>query len=119
MTHRAPFHRSARVPAFEVPTAVQAEAEEQETPNKIPPPEEGLGVGWMDHLIPSHRSARVISVPEWVKELPTATQAEADVQATALSALLGAPSGLGVDSTLQLVPFHRSARVTVRPSRVV
>jgi hypothetical protein len=64
MTHRAPFHRSARVPAFEVPTAVQAEAEEQETPNKIPPPEEGLGVGWMDHLVPSHRSARVISAPE-------------------------------------------------------
>ena len=98
---------------------MQAEAEEQETPSKIPPPEEGLGVGWMDHLVPSHRSARVTSAPEWVKELPTATQADDDVQSTALSALLGAPSGLGVDATLQLAPFHRSARVTVRPKRLV
>lgn len=98
---------------------MQAEAEEQETPNKIPPPEEGLGVGWMDHLVPSHRSARVMDVPEWVNELPTATQAEAAVQSTALSVLLGAPSGFGVDSALQLVPFHRSARVTVLPKRLV
>jgi hypothetical protein len=58
-------------------------------------------------------------VPEWVNALPTATQTEADVQSTALSVLLGAPWGLGVDSTLQLVPFHRSARVTVRPKRLV
>ena len=58
-------------------------------------------------------------VPERVNALPTATQAEADVQSTAFSALLNAPWGLGVDSTLQLVPFHRSARVTVRPSRLV
>jgi hypothetical protein len=59
-----PFQCSAKVPEFEAPTAVQAEAEEQETPNKIPPPEEGLGVGWMDHRVPFQRSARVISVPE-------------------------------------------------------
>ena len=98
---------------------MQAEAEEQETPNKIPPPGEGLGVAWMDHLVPSHRSARVMSVPEWVNELPTATQAEADVQSTALSVLLGAPSGFGVGSVLHLVPFHRSARVTVLPKRLV
>ena len=88
-------------------------------PNNIPPPAAGFGVAWMDHLVPFHRSARVMSVPERVNELPTATQAEDDVQSTALSALLGAPGGLGVDSTLQLVPFHRSARVTVRPSRLV
>jgi hypothetical protein len=98
---------------------VQAEGEEQETPNNIPPPEEGLGVAWMDHLVPSHRSARVMSVPERVNELPTATQAEDDVQATALSVLLAALAGLGVDSTLQLVPFHRSARVNVLPKRLV
>jgi hypothetical protein len=114
-----PFHRSAKVPAFEAPTAVQADAEEQETPNKIPPPADGLGVAWMDHLVPSHRSARVMSVPERVNALPTATQAEADVQSTAFSALLGAPAGLGVDSALQLIPSHRSAKVTVLPSRWV
>jgi len=114
-----PFHRSAKVPAFEAPTAVQAEAEEQETPNKIPPPEEGLGVAWMDHLVPFHRSARVMTVPERVNALPTATQAEADVQSTAFSVLLAAPAGLGVGSTLQRVPFHRSAKVTVLPNRLV
>jgi hypothetical protein len=60
-----------------------------------------------------------MSVPAWVNELPTATQAEADVQSTALSALLAAPAGLGVASTLQRVPFHRSAKVTVLPKRLV
>jgi hypothetical protein len=117
--HFVPFRRSARVPAFEAPTAVQAEAEEQETPNNIPPPAEGLGVAWMDHRVPFHRSARVMSVPEWVTALPTATQSEDDVQSTALSVLLAAPWGLGVGATLQLVPFHRSARVTVVPNRLV
>jgi hypothetical protein len=114
-----PSHRSAKVPAFEAPTAVQAEAEEQATPNKIPPPAGGLGVAWMDHVVPSHRSARVIPVPELLIENPTASQAEDDVQSTAFSALLGAPSGFGVDSALQLVPFHRSAKVTVVPKRLV
>jgi hypothetical protein len=98
---------------------VQAEAEEQEAPNKIPPPEGGLGVAWMDHLVPSHRSARVMSVPARVNALPTATHAGADGQSTAFSALLGAPAGLGVGSALQLVPSHRSARVTVVPNRWV
>lgn len=98
---------------------MQAEAEEQETRSKIPPPEGGLGVAWMDHRVPFHRSARVMSVPEWVNALPTATQAEDDVQSTALSVLFGAPSGFGVGSALQLVPFHRSARVTVVPKRLV
>jgi hypothetical protein len=98
---------------------VQAEAEEQETPNNTPPPADGLGVAWMDHRVPSHRSARVMSVPEWVNALPTATQAEADVQSTAFSVLLAAPAGLGVASALQLAPFHRSAKVTVLPNRWV
>ena len=63
MRHRAPSHRSTRSFEAEVPTAVQAEAEAQETPNNTPPPEEGFGVAWMDHRVPFHRSARVISVP--------------------------------------------------------
>src|SRR5215469_14824616 len=119
ISHLVPSHRSAKVPAFEAPTAVQAEAEEQETPNKSPPPAEGSGVAWMDHLVPSHRSARVMSVPERVNASPTATQAEADGQSTAFSQLLGAPAGFGVDTALQLAPFHRSAKVTVVPSRLV
>jgi hypothetical protein len=114
-----PSHRSAKVPAFEAPTAVQAEAEEQETPNNTPPPAGGLGVAWIDHLVPSHLSATVMPVPERVNALPTATQAEADGQATAFSPLRGAPWGLGVDSRLQRVPSHRSARDTVVPNRLV
>jgi len=98
---------------------MHAEGEAQATPNNIAPPEERLGVGWMDHLVPSQRSARVMPVPERANELPTATQAEADGQSTAFSMLLGAPTGFGVDSALQLVPFHRSARVTVLPERLV
>ena len=58
-------------------------------------------------------------VPERVNALPTAMQAEADGQSTALSQLLGAPAGFGVGSALQLVPFHRSARVTGRPKPLV
>jgi hypothetical protein len=119
MAHFMPFHRSAKVPAFENPTAVQAEAEEQETPNNIPPPEEGLGVAWMDHLVPFHRSARVLALGVKGLEAPAAMHIIADVQSTALSVLFGAASGFGVDSTLQLVPFHRSARVTVLPKRLV
>src|SRR5215470_3747054 len=82
MVHLVPFHRSARVPAFDVPTAVQAAADVQDTPFKKPPPCGGLGVGWTVHLVPSHRSATAREVPAMVVLAPTAIQADADVQAT-------------------------------------
>jgi hypothetical protein len=59
-----PFHRSAKVPEFELPTAMQAEAEVQATPDRPPPPAEGLGDGTMRHVTPFHRSAKVTRVPE-------------------------------------------------------
>jgi len=42
--HRIPFHRSASVPAFEAPTAVHDDADVQDTPFRVPPPCDGLGM---------------------------------------------------------------------------
>ena len=39
-----PFHRSARLPALEFPTAVHADGEVQATENRAPPPCGGLAV---------------------------------------------------------------------------
>ena len=74
-----PFQCSAKVPEFELPTAVHAEAELHATLAKKPPPAEGLGVAWMRHRVPFQCSAKV---PEF--ELPTAVHAEADAHATLL-----------------------------------
>jgi hypothetical protein len=105
MAHWVPSHRSASVPAFETPTAAQAEADGHATLVRKPPPCEGLGVGWMRHFAPSHRSA---SVPAF--EPPTAVQAEADGHATPDRP---APpcEGLGVGWMAHRVPSHRSASV--------
>jgi hypothetical protein len=45
MVQVVPFHPSARVPALETPTAVQADPDVHATPLRPPPPWEGLGVG--------------------------------------------------------------------------
>jgi hypothetical protein len=45
VTHRAPFHRSARVPELDPPIDTQTEDEGQATPKRTPPPDTGLGVG--------------------------------------------------------------------------
>jgi hypothetical protein len=75
----------------------------------------GLGVGWMRHLVPSHRSARVTTLPARVMDCPAAVHAEGAVQATPFNALTCAPAGLAVRWMLHFVPFHRSASVTPAP----
>jgi hypothetical protein len=68
----------------------------------------------MVHLFPFHRSAKDRAGPdgdEVVKYTPAAMQAEDDVQDTAIKKLCTAPGGLGVGRMVQVVPFHRSARV--------
>jgi hypothetical protein len=113
MRHRVPFHRSARVvepgaKGLAAPTAVQADADVQDTPKRAPPPA-GLGIGWMRQELPSHRSAR----DTWARVLlvvtPTAMHADGAVQATPLKTLDAAPGGLAAAWTLQVEPFHRSA----------
>jgi hypothetical protein len=105
MRHVVPLHPSARVPALETPTAVQADVDAHATLVRKPPPCAGLGVGWMVHLVPFHRSARVPAL-----EPPTAVQADADMQDTPLKPPPPG-AGLGVGWMVHLVPFHRSARV--------
>ena len=60
----------------EYPTAVHAAADVHATPIKKPSPA-WLGVAWMRHRVPFHRSA---SVPAF--EAPTAVHDDADVQDT-------------------------------------
>jgi hypothetical protein len=115
MGHLVPFHRSARVPAFDVPTAVHADADVQDTPLRKPPPWGGLGVGWMVHLVPFHRSATGRAAPVVVVLAPTAMQDDADVQATPNRPLTAVPEGLGVGRMRHEVPFHCSARLTPIP----
>ena len=65
-----PFQDSARLTGLlklsaEGPAAMQNEGLGQETAASPLPEARGrLGVGWMDHVVPFHRSAEVTSVPE-------------------------------------------------------
>src|SRR5690348_7522899 len=68
------------------------------------------GVGWMRHLPPLHRSARV-SGPEPVRLSPNAVQTVRAGQATPARKISWPPLRLGVAWTLQVWPFHRSASV--------
>ena len=114
-----PFHRSASAAGawfspgrMENPTATQPVAEVQATPISwlIAPPGK-RGVGWIAHVLPSHRSATGWNAPEELKEVPAAVQADADAQATVFRKVNCAPAGLGVRWMAQLLPFHRSARL--------
>ena len=53
-----PFQCSAKAPAAEPPTAVQAEDDVHATPARKAPA--GLEVGWTRHLLPSHRTASAL-----------------------------------------------------------
>jgi hypothetical protein len=114
MLQWVPFHRSARVPAAELPTAVHADAEVHDTPfRKLPPA--GLGVGWMLQLVPFHRSATARTAPVVVVLAPTAVHADGPLQATPSRPLTAIPAGLGVGRMRHEVPFHCSARLTPLP----
>src|SRR6516165_6730291 len=73
----------------------------------------GLGVGWMRHRPPLHRSARV-SGPEPVRLTPNAVQRLRAGQATPPRVMFWPPLGLGVAWTCHLRPSHRSASVLTR-----
>ena len=69
-----PFQRSASVRELlpklstaELPTAVHAVAEVQDTAAKaLRGGDAGLGVGWRDHVLPFQRSASVTCLPDLV-----------------------------------------------------
>jgi hypothetical protein len=106
-----PFQTSASVPTAlpelskRVPTAMQADSEVQATLDRMDAGPEGLGVAWMRHLVPFHRSARVLPF----REFPTAVQAERVAHDT----LFREPplAGLGVAWMRHMAPIRRSARV--------
>jgi hypothetical protein len=52
MRHRVPFHRSAKTPEFDSPTAMHAEGDAQDTALRDAPGT--VGMGWMRHLVPFH-----------------------------------------------------------------
>jgi hypothetical protein len=69
MFHFVPFHASARTwegeaVGVEFPTAMQATADQHETPSREALLLARSGVGWIVHAPPSHRSART-----WPAEL--------------------------------------------------
>jgi hypothetical protein len=108
-----PFQRSARSPEAVLPTAVQAEADVHETAPKKYPELFEVGVAWMLQLWPFQRSASVpTGLPlKVVNAAPTAVLVEGEVHETPLRPLAAVPSGLGVGSIAQVVPFQRSAIV--------
>jgi len=99
--HRVPFHRSARgveapwlLTAW--PTAVHAEADVQDTLNSgLSLAARGLGVAWIDHVLPSQCSARGTTAPEPRVKSPTAVQEEELEQETPANWPVRAP-GLGL-----------------------
>jgi hypothetical protein len=110
----APSHRSASGPAPDLPTAVHADADVQDTPFRLAP-WDSSGVGWIRHRAPFHRSATAWEAPVAVILDPTAVQADGAVHATPSRLLTAPPRGLGVGRTRQEWPFHCSARVTPAP----
>ena len=103
-----PFHDSAKAFEAEDPTAIQAVAEVQETPERKLSVD-GFGVDWMLQVDPFQTSATVDRVPVLENADPTAMQAVAEVQEMLESELKVDPLGFGTDCMLQTVPSQDSA----------
>jgi hypothetical protein len=116
--HLVPSQISAKVTKVPLlpkyPTAVHAVFEVHDTQNRTLP--RRLGVGWIAHAVPFQTSANPMSAlyPD-----PTAVHAFFDVHDTADRAPCP-PVGLGVASTVQVMPSQTSANVVViaRPGAV-
>jgi hypothetical protein len=101
------------------PTAVQAELETHDIPDRRLSPPLGLGVVWIAQALPFHCSASVTKVP-LLPEDPTAVQAVALVHDTPASLFwiaIDPLPGLGVGWITQLEPFQASATVSTKPLR--
>src|SRR5690349_20300994 len=73
------------------------------------PPPAGAGTCWMDHDVPSHRSARGDVLSRLSRQDPTAVQAVAEVHDTLEKPPAAAPAGSGTGWMDHEAPSHRSA----------
>jgi hypothetical protein len=100
--HLWPFQRSASVKYSRAlvpkpPTAVHAEADVHDTPNRVSSVEPmGWGVGWIDHFLPFQRSASMDSLRAPFPKPPTAMHALADAHDTPEKPFSVEPVGLRV-----------------------
>jgi hypothetical protein len=98
-----PSHRStkaeppAAVPGLLAhPVAVHAAADVQETAFSDTSSPAGLGVLWVDQVVPSQRSANVSFSPVGAVNCPTTVQVLLDAQETALSSPRSSTTAFGV-----------------------
>jgi hypothetical protein len=124
--HPDPSHDSIKVPpgtvsADALPTAVQADGELQDTPNRaLSWVGEVLGLATMDHTEPFHDSISVCSVNAPMLYMPTAKQADGPLHDTPYRALLKADGTLGLARMDHTEPFHDSVSVFVEvPAEVL
>src|SRR6516225_4573901 len=110
-----PLSRSASVPAFVAPVAMQAVADWHQTLPRKPPGVFLVGMGWTCQLLPFHRSANVPVKLEASPEAPTAMQADEVGHATPLKVLFGWFDGPGAGTTRQAWPSQCSATTTCAP----
>ena len=98
------------------PTAMHLDGLVQETPiKKLGSAPGRLGVFWMFQVLPFQDSARLTGVLKPFAEVPAARQNAVRGQETAKNPLAEAWAGLGVGWMDHVVPFHRSASVTLMP----
>jgi hypothetical protein len=123
--HLLPFQCSASVNPAPLlsrycPTAVQLVGAAHETSyRELAAAPAGLGVSWIDQVLPFQRSARVNAAPLLVWYSPTAVQLVGEVHDTCCSALLVAATGLGVCWMAHVLPFQYSASVTPIPAELM
>src|SRR5205823_4726289 len=115
-------HRSVSVfdpgPSFsKPPTAVQPDGVGQATETPLMSWTPGrVGVGWIRHDEPFHRSANVpVGLPEASNEAPTATHAEGAGHEMPLKPFCGSFDGVGAGAILHTLPFQRSVRTNCPP----
>src|SRR5262249_20598022 len=102
----SPFHLSARVPAFDAPTATQSVSESQDAAFRFAPGRVGMCCGCQ--LGPFHRRASVDTPPRVGPTVPTARHRPVAGQAIPFSWFSAAPTGAGTACRRQRPSRHRS-----------
>src|SRR5215831_3409133 len=106
IVHFFPFHRSAKTPESDPPTAMHAEGDAQETAFRDAPGT--VGMGWPRQRVPFHCRASVDATPRVGPAVPTAMHRSVAGQAIPLSWFSAAPIGLGTACRCHRPFRHRS-----------